>query len=83
MAVSFEPLRHGPDSFTDGLQFVEDLQEWADAYERRAMVPNAHNHKVAEETTKLLLFDAPRFMVPAGRQAVVAMMDERLRKAMM
>ena len=83
MAISFEELLHGPDSFMDGLQFVEDLQEWADAYESRAMVPNAFNHKVAEETTRLLLFDVPEVFLPAGRQAVIAMMSERLRKAML
>jgi hypothetical protein len=83
MAISFEALLHGPDNFMDGLQFVEDLQEWADAYESRVMVPNAFNHKVAEETTNLLLFDVPEVLLPAGRQAVVAMMSERLRKAMM
>lgn len=80
--IDFSPLRHGPSSFRDGLEFYHDLVAWADAYEQRAMVPDAHNHQLAEETTAILLTNVPSFLKPIGRQAVVSLMDIRLRKAM-
>ena len=83
MNITFEALTHGPNGFTDGLQFVTDLQAWSEAYEARVMVPHPQNHKLAEETTKLLLYDVPDFLKPVGRQAVFTMMSARLRKAMM
>lgn len=83
MNISFEALAHGPDNFTDGLQFASDLHAWSDAYEARVMVPHPQNHRLAEETTKLLLYDVPGFLQPVGRQAVFTMMSPRLRRAMM
>ncbi|ORY07774.1 hypothetical protein BCR34DRAFT_16984 [Clohesyomyces aquaticus] len=82
MGVSLAPLSNGPSSFKDGLQFVEDLRAWSDAYEKRAMVPGDTNHKTAEKTIDMLLVNAPDFMKPAGKQAVITLMDDRLRKAM-
>jgi hypothetical protein len=55
MGIDYEPLRHGPSSFKDGLEFFEDIKEWADQYEREHMVPNKWNHQLAEETSAILL----------------------------
>ncbi|KAF2866702.1 hypothetical protein BDV95DRAFT_598606 [Massariosphaeria phaeospora] len=82
MGISWADLAHGPSNFRDGLQFVEDVKAWVEPYEQRAMVPNAWNHQLAEETTSILLSGVPAFMQPTARQFVVAMMDERLRLAM-
>jgi hypothetical protein len=83
MNIDFSPLTHGPSSFTSGFQLYEDLKEWAEAYEKRVMVPDKYNHKLAEETTAILLYDVPSFLKPTGKQIVSALMDDRLRKAMM
>ncbi|KAF2746394.1 hypothetical protein M011DRAFT_425006 [Sporormia fimetaria CBS 119925] len=80
--INFSALQHGPNDFRDGLEFYEDLRTWADEYENRAMVPDKHNHLVAEETTALLVCNIPTFLRPVARNFVVALMDERLRKAM-
>ncbi|KAF2463132.1 uncharacterized protein BDR25DRAFT_298370 [Lindgomyces ingoldianus] len=82
MGITWEALANGQSGFKDGLQFVEDLRLWSDAYEKRNMVPNKWNHQLAEETIAILLCNAPRSMKPAGKQAVVTLMDERLRRAM-
>lgn len=81
--IDFSALAHGPNNFRDGLEFFEDLRAWSQEYEKRAMVPHEDNHKLAEQTTSILLYSIPDCLKPAGGQAVVALMDERLRKAMM
>lgn len=81
MGISFAPLAHYPD-FRDGLEFFEDLTAWALEYESEVMLPDEWNHKLANETTAILLFNVPDALKPAGKHAVSALMDDRLRKSM-
>jgi hypothetical protein len=83
MSIDFSALEHGPNSFKDGLEFFEDIKNWADQYERRYMVPNKWNHQLAEETSRILLSNVPGLMKPVAKNFVKALMDDRLRKAMM
>ncbi|KAL6704785.1 hypothetical protein ACN47E_007589 [Coniothyrium glycines] len=83
MGIDYSVLRHGPASFQDGLEFFEDAKEWAEEYERQHMVPDKYNHQLAEETTRILLNDVPNMMKPVGKTLVTALMDDRLRAAMM
>jgi hypothetical protein len=83
MAIDFSALKHGPSSFTDGLEFFEDIKEWAGQYERKYMVPNKWNHQLAEETSAILLTDVPASAKPVAKEFVKALMDDRLRKSMM
>jgi hypothetical protein len=39
MDIRFDDLAHGPNNFRDGLEFFEDIKEWAEAYEKSYMVP--------------------------------------------
>ena len=82
MGISFKSLPHYPD-FRDGHQFFTDLQIWALNYEKRVMLPNEWNHKLANETTAILLYNLPESMKPFGKHVVSSLMDDRLRKAMM
>lgn len=83
MGIDYSSLRHGPGSFKDGLEFFEDIKDWADDYERAYMVPDKYNHQLAEETTRLLLANAPDALKPYGQNVVIALMDARLRRAML
>ena len=83
MGIDFADLRHGPHSFKDGLEFFEDIKEWADNYEKEHMVPDKYNHQLAEETTRILLANTPDALKPYGQNVVTALMDDRLRRAMM
>ena len=83
MGIDYSGLRHGPSNFKDGYEFFEDIKKWADEYERRCMVPNKFNHQLAEETTRILLVNVPGPMKRFGKVLVTALMDERLRKAML
>jgi hypothetical protein len=79
MGISFDVL--GPSE--SGLDFVKAIQAWSDAYEQRCMVPDVNNNRVADETTKLLLYDVPDAAKPFGKLAVSALLTDRLRTAMM
>lgn len=82
MGISFAPLASGPSGFRDGLQFTEELQAWSEAYEREFMVPDKWNNKLADETVAILIYNLPKWLKGPACKVVVALMDERLRKAM-
>lgn len=73
----------GEKGWTDGLHWLEEVEEWAEDYERRAMVPDVDNHRTAEQTTEILLWYVPSWAKGAGRKVVTVLMDDRLRTAMM
>ncbi|KAK8193321.1 uncharacterized protein BKA78DRAFT_249979 [Phyllosticta capitalensis] len=83
MEISYEEMRSAGTGWTDGLHWLEDLEEWADEYEKKCMVPDAANKKTADETTNILLWDVPKALNPAAYKVVSSLMDDRLRKAMM
>ena len=83
MQIDYSPLPSGKTGFRDGLHFYDELQAWKDAYEVEKMVPDLKNHQTANETTKLLLLSVPAWAKGAGFNAVKAVMDPRLRRAMM
>lgn len=83
MDISYEALPGSKDGWKDGIQWFEEIESWSDAYEKRYMVPHEDNKKTADETTAMLLYDAPKSLHPAGFRVVSALMDDRLRKAMM
>ncbi|TID21333.1 hypothetical protein E6O75_ATG04728 [Venturia nashicola] len=83
MNISYDPLPSYPNGWRDGLEFYQELQSWSLQYEEKSMLPSAHNKKTADETTALLLYDVPTSAIPTGRAIVSALMDDRLRKAMM
>ena len=82
MVISYDSLPSSKSGFRDGLHFLQEISEWAEAYEARFMVPDEKNHQIANETTALLLHTVPSFLKPAGRKFVSALMDTRLRRAM-
>lgn len=85
MGVKFDKLKGGGKGggWTDGLQWLEEVEEWAQAYEKRCMVPDENNRKTAEQTVTILLWTVPQFLKPYGKKIVSVLMDDRLRKAMM
>lgn len=86
MNIGYENLRSGGEEgqgWIDGLQWLDELKEWSAAYEKRFMVPDQNNRKTAEQTVAILLYSMPVFVKPYGRRIVSALMDDRLRTAMM
>lgn len=93
MNISYAVLARGlPDdpanprsrgTWRDGLQFLRDLGDWSEQYETKFMIPNAYNHKAAIETECILLYGVPKPLCGLGRLALSAVMDQRLRRALM
>jgi hypothetical protein len=83
MQIDYGALPSGQAGFRDGLHFYDELEAWKDAYEADKMVPDVKNYQTANETTKLLLLPLPGWAKGAGRNAVAAVMDPRLRRAVM
>jgi hypothetical protein len=83
MNIDFSALKHGPQSFKDGLEFFNDIKEWSQGYESEHMVPNKWNHQLAEETTAILITDVPGPFKGIAKQFVKTLMYDRLREAMM
>ena len=83
MGIPFKNLRSGGEGWLDGLQWLDELNEWSAEYEKRFMVPDRNNQKTAEQTVAILLYSLPGFAKGLGRKMVSALMDDRLRTAMM
>ena len=87
MGISWEKLKSGTGgkegTWKDGLQWFEEIDEWSEQYERECMVPNVDSHKIANETTRILLWSVPGPLKGAGKKVVSALMTDRLRDAMM
>ena len=60
----------------------EEMRDWADEYEKRAMKPTSTTHDLAELTTSLLLYYNPPFIKAFAKRVLIAFMDDRLRNAM-
>lgn len=83
MSISFDSLKSGKVGFTDGLQWLEEVLQWAEHYEKKNMVPHINNKITADETVSLLLWNIPPAIKDIGENLVKALMDARLRAAMM
>ena len=83
MNISFDSLKSGKVGFTDGLQWLEEILQWAEHYEKKNMVPHINNKITADETVSLLLWNIPPAIKGIGENLVRALMDARLRAAMM
>jgi hypothetical protein len=71
------------DKWTDGVEFYEDIAEWALQYEVDHMVPASTNKQTANELFVLLLYHIPKPLVPFSRHVIGVLMGGRLRRAMM
>lgn len=87
MGISYEKLESGTGgkegSWRDGLEWWEEIKEWSKMYEEEKMVPAETNKRTAEQTTRILLWTIPEPLKGMGRYLVSALMDDRLRRAMM
>ncbi|OJD37594.1 uncharacterized protein BKCO1_6000160 [Diplodia corticola] len=83
MEISYDALPGAEKGWNDGIQWMDEVAKWSQEYGEKCMAPHQDNKKTADETTAMLLYDAPSSVHPVGFKVVSALMDERLRKAMM
>lgn len=81
--ISYDVLPSSKTGFRDGLHWLEEIRSWSEQYEAKCMVPDIKNKETADQTTEVLVYMLPRFLVPVGMNFVSFMMDDRLRKAML
>ncbi|KAL9034914.1 MAG: hypothetical protein Q9214_006825 [Letrouitia sp. 1 TL-2023] len=83
MGISYEPLRSSGKGWVDGLEWLEDMMAWSETYEKASMVPHEDNRTTADQTIAILLWEVPSALKGFGKNLVSALMDDRLRVAMM
>ena len=84
MQIPYEGfLDSAEQGWVNGLNWLNEIQTWAEKYEEAMMKPSHNNHKTADETVALLLWYMPNWAETLGKRLVCTLMDERLRIAMM
>jgi hypothetical protein len=69
--------------WNDGLEFYDDIRDWAERYENEFMVPAQSSKKVADGLVPLLLFYVPKSLRPFATNIVCVLMGSKLRASMM
>ncbi|KAH0284001.1 hypothetical protein M436DRAFT_74095 [Aureobasidium namibiae CBS 147.97] len=83
MKIDFSCLPGGKKGWEHGGVFAEELKAWVEEYEEKYMVPAESNKQTADCTTEMLLYPVPVAFKDAGRKVISALMDTRLRRAML
>ncbi|KAI4151537.1 MAG: hypothetical protein LQ341_000894 [Variospora aurantia] len=83
MGISYRRLESAEEGWVDGVHWLEELQAWSEQYERKNMRPHPDNKRNADETVAILLWGIPKSLKSFGKRVVSALMDDRLREAMM
>ncbi|KAL8838047.1 MAG: hypothetical protein Q9170_002283 [Blastenia crenularia] len=83
MGISYGELSSAEMGWSDGLHWLEDVAKWSERYEQEHMLPHKDNNQTANETVAILLWGVPTSLKPYGEAVVSALMDNRLRTAMM
>ncbi|KAK3387328.1 hypothetical protein B0H63DRAFT_493656 [Podospora didyma] len=72
-----------PDEEIDGLTWLEALDAWSRQYELDFMVPAQSNKDLAQYTLDVFLIKLPKSVVPFATKVVSALLEPRVRTAMM
>lgn len=83
MDIKFDALPSSKTGWKDGLHFYKELDQWAAEYEERVMVPHKDNYNTAIKTQELLFDTIPSFTHALVGPLLAAVMDDRLREAIM
>lgn len=83
MDIPYDALPSAKSGWQDGLHWLEELEAWSKAYDVENTVPNEHNKTLALATLKIGLTNVPRIFHGVGLRFVAALLDQRLRRAMM
>lgn len=67
----------------DGLQWLEELRVWSQAYEEKHMVPADSNKRLADSTLRLILWKLPSSLHGIGKNILATLLEDKLREAML
>lgn len=83
MEIPFDLLKPYKGATNDSLSWLQALQAWSLTYEKDHMVPHSMNKKMSQATLDIALFNVPLFLRPFTLNMIRALLEPRLRKAMM
>lgn len=83
MEISYHLLPSSKSGWHNGLHWLEELQDWSLRYELENMIPANTNRTLARGTLEIALFNLPALLKPCGRKFASALLEPRLRRAMM
>ena len=83
MEIEYAQLPSAKSGWTDGLHWLEELQEWSLDYEKARMVPSLTNKRLADTHFDILTFNVPSRLLLPCKLIFSVIMGEKLQKAMM
>ncbi|KAK6542646.1 hypothetical protein TWF694_006589 [Orbilia ellipsospora] len=83
MDIKYNILPSFNSGWSDGLDWLKELQDWSLKYEEDNMVPAESNKTLADGTMAIIMFNTPRFLRSLLKSAVSVLIGERLARAMM
>lgn len=83
MDIPFDILPSAKSGWQDGLHWLDELETWSKTYDVMNTLPDENNKALALATLNICLTNVPRIFHRVGLQFVAALLDDRLREAMM
>ncbi|KAF3901503.1 hypothetical protein ABW20_dc0106140 [Dactylellina cionopaga] len=83
MEIKYDVLPSFASGWSDGLHWLNELNEWSLTYEEAKMIPAESNKILAEGTMGIIMFNTPRFLRSLLKRIVTVLIEDRLSKAMM
>ncbi len=80
--MSFDLLPRSQAGWKDGVEWLDQLDCWSREYQDTHMVP-ASTNKAADATLYHILWKVPERLKPVGKQIIAAILEDKLREAMM
>ena len=83
MEIPYDLLPSSRSGWRNGLEWLNELSEWSSIYEEKYMVPATSNKRLADSTIDRMLWKLPVNMKGIGRNVVAALLEDKLREAML
>ncbi|KAL2398838.1 ER-bound oxygenase mpaB' [Exophiala dermatitidis] len=83
MNIPYDALLSAKPGWRDGLHWLEEVESWSRLYEIQHTVPDKNNRTLALATIAMALTNVPYILHGLGLQVVAALLDRRLRQAML
>jgi len=83
LGVNYGLLPGSREGWKDGIEWLDELDKWSTEYQKKYMVPGTSNKKVADATLYYIVWMLPTLLKPIGENLVAAILEDKLREAMM
>lgn len=83
MEIDYKVLPSHQLGWKDGLQWLEEVEQWSAEFEKMYMVPSESNKQLADSHFEILTFNVPVIFLSPCKKAMSVLLGERLRRAML